>query len=147
MWGIYNITHLLMNHIPCRYNMPLFEVVGVTCTWHNYHVCAAFMSSEQEKSYMWVLSRMKEMLSEDPVAIVTDRNLALMEAVEKVFPYSKYVLCREHIRRNIEDRVKTNASVDVCNSFVWEALHLFESTTELEYLQRLNTMRAKWKNS
>ena len=127
--------------------MPLFEVVGVTCTWHNYHVCAAFMSSETEDSYTWVLSRMKEMLSEDPVAILTDRDLALMGAVEKVFPYSKHLLCREHIRRNIEDRVRSKVSVDHCVPFVWEALHLFESNTELEYVERLNNMRAKWKGN
>ena len=104
------------------------------------------MSAEKEENYVWVLSRLKETLVEEPKVIFTDRDLVLMGAVASVFPLSKHMLCREHIRRNIEDRVKKNMGAATTKAFVREALHLFDSATELDYEQRLSAMREKWKH-
>jgi len=41
-----------------------------------------------------------------PSVIVTDRDLACINVVEKIFPESRHFLCRWHIRKNILSHCK-----------------------------------------
>ncbi|XP_021773620.1 uncharacterized protein LOC110737591 [Chenopodium quinoa] len=46
-----------------RYGMPFFEIVGVTLTNQNFLVAYAFMRSESEESYQWVLQCLRLLIS------------------------------------------------------------------------------------
>ena len=54
-----------------------------------FHAGFAFLSSESPDDYAWVLQHIKSVYGslglEDPDVIVTDRGLALTEAIEEVF--------------------------------------------------------------
>ncbi|KAJ0841878.1 putative MULE transposase domain-containing protein [Helianthus annuus] len=52
---------------------------------------------------MWVLERIRSILHECmmPCVIVTDRELALINACTKVFPNASRLLCQFHIEQNI----------------------------------------------
>jgi histone-lysine N-methyltransferase SETD2 len=41
-----------------------------------------------------------------PSIIVTDRELALMNAIERIFPTSRHLLCRWHIGKNLVTNCK-----------------------------------------
>lgn len=129
--------------------MPFVEIVGFTSTWKNYNLAAAFLSSEKEDNYSWVMSALREICDtygETPCAIVTDRDLALMNAVEKTFPNVTHMLCRRHINKNIEDFGKTKMKDDVlAKMFAGACMNLFDSQTEEEYARRLNNMCIQWK--
>ena len=63
----------------------------------------SFLSSEQNKNYTWVLQKVKQVIDERyyPRVIVTDRELALVRAVEEEFPNAHHLLCRWHINQNM----------------------------------------------
>ncbi|KAD4585037.1 hypothetical protein E3N88_22638 [Mikania micrantha] len=58
------------------------DIVGVTSTHHTFCIAHAFVSKEKEENYHWVLERVKDMLDKcmEPRVIITDRDLALMNA-------------------------------------------------------------------
>ncbi|KAG5553736.1 hypothetical protein RHGRI_011577 [Rhododendron griersonianum] len=86
-----------------RYRFPLLQIVGVTCTELTFNVAFAFIECEKEENYTWVLEKLKGMMDTDtlPVVIVTDRELALMNAIRSVFPHATNLLCRFHISKNV----------------------------------------------
>ncbi|KAG5517280.1 hypothetical protein RHGRI_037885 [Rhododendron griersonianum] len=86
-----------------RYRFPLLQIVGVTCTELTFNVAFAFIECEKEENYTWVLEKLKGMMDADtlPVVIVTDRELALMNAIISVFPHATNLLCRFHISKNV----------------------------------------------
>ena len=85
------------------FKMPFVEIVGVTSTNKTFCIAFAFIREEKMDNYKWVLEQLKWTLNEcmHPRVIVTDRELALMSACEKVFPHANHMLCRWHISRNI----------------------------------------------
>ncbi|XP_060969857.1 uncharacterized protein LOC133037065 [Cannabis sativa] len=86
-----------------RYRLRLLEIVGVTSTEYTFSIAFVFLESEQEDNYTWALDRLKNMMDIDflPNVVVTDRELALINAIEKVFPVAKHLLCRYHISNNV----------------------------------------------
>lgn len=94
------------------YKLPFVQIVGVTSTHHTFCIAHAFVSKEKEENYHWVLERVKDMLDKcmEPRVIITDRDLALMNACRKVFPHASRYLCRWHISENIAKHCKASFS-------------------------------------
>ncbi|XP_052728461.1 uncharacterized protein LOC128195266 [Vigna angularis] len=81
----------------------------------------AFLSTERQSNFTWALEKLKGLFltSEGgPKVIVTDRDLALMNAISIVFPESYQMLCRFHILKN----VKAKCKMLVHSTEVWEVL-------------------------
>ncbi|CAK8562203.1 unnamed protein product [Lathyrus sativus] len=92
-----------------KYRLLLFEMVGVTSTEKTYVVGFAFLECEKEDNFTWALEVCQSLLKDQvemPKAIVIDRDIALMNVVAKVFPFSNALLCRYHITKNVRSRVK-----------------------------------------
>ncbi|GAB2278230.1 hypothetical protein Dimus_039275 [Dionaea muscipula] len=66
-----------------RFDLPLFEVVGVAPTGQNFHVAFAFIKNENKDSFVWALEKLKTLFGTPaaPGVIVTDRDQTLMNAV------------------------------------------------------------------
>ena len=96
---------LLMDwtHKTNRYKLPLLEIVGVTSTGLTFSAGCAYMEHEREDNYKWALQILCSLMDQSflPNVIITDREIALMKAVESVFPTSSHMLCRWHIGKNI----------------------------------------------
>nr|KAJ0186149.1 hypothetical protein LSAT_V11C900470640 [Lactuca sativa] len=81
-----------------KYNMPLLDIIGVSC------FSTSFYSGEREDedSYIWALSVFKKTLeNHEPSVIMSDRELALMNAINMVFPNTTNLLCIWHIEKNV----------------------------------------------
>ena len=92
-----------------KYRQPLFEIVGVTSTELTFAVAFAYMESEQTETLCWVLDKLKQLFTKQglwPQVILTDRDLALMKAIETVFPATVNLLCRFHINKNVKAKCK-----------------------------------------
>ncbi|XP_071713568.1 protein FAR1-RELATED SEQUENCE 5-like [Rutidosis leptorrhynchoides] len=91
-----------------RYKMTFVEIVGVTSTSKTFCIAFAFIHDETTVRYEWVLNCLKLTLGECmlPLVIVTDREMALINACRGVFPDAARLLCRWHIRHNIIDKWK-----------------------------------------
>ena len=79
-----------------EYRLPFLQVVGVTSTNKTFCIAHAFIKQEKVGNFEWVLNRLKELLEKcmEPRVIITDRDLALMKALDIVFPEASKLLCR-----------------------------------------------------
>ena len=126
-----------------RYRLPLLEIVGVTSTQMMFSVAFVYLESERQVNYRWALERLKELMDgcTPTRVIVTDKELALMNAIKVVFPNAANLLCRWHIFRNILANCKkcfeTN---DRWGAFIscWNMLVV--SPTESDYTQMLSAL-------
>src|SRR3954462_826463 len=71
-----------------------------------FEIALCFLQSEMEPDYAWALSRLRQTLNDYHInlpssVILTDRELALMNALKTTFPTSANALCRWHIDVNI----------------------------------------------
>ncbi|XP_076909941.1 putative protein FAR1-RELATED SEQUENCE 10 [Bidens hawaiensis] len=104
MWRVF--PDLLL--IDTTYNTNMYkwsfvQFVGVTSTSKSFCIAHAVIFREQECNFTWALERLKDMLVDcrEPRVILTDRDQALMNACETVFPNATKNLCRWHIMQNI----------------------------------------------
>ncbi|PIA24917.1 hypothetical protein AQUCO_04100189v1 [Aquilegia coerulea] len=85
-----------------KFKMPLLDIIGVSSFNTSFYSCFVFLSKEEECDYAWALTMFKKMLgSKEPTVIVTDRELALMNAIEVIFPRTTNLLCFWHVETNI----------------------------------------------
>ncbi|KAI3797407.1 hypothetical protein L1987_32664 [Smallanthus sonchifolius] len=111
MWCAF--PHVLMIDATYKTNMyrlPFVQVVGVTSTHQSFCVAHAFISKEREEHFVRVLLKIKGMLQKcmESRVIVTDRDKALMNACDKIFPDTSKYLCRWHIHENISKHCKAS---------------------------------------
>jgi hypothetical protein len=87
-----------------RFHMPLCSIMGVTGVGSSFFVALAFLRTEREADYSWVLQQLSALVPgfKKPGVVITDRDLALMNALAVLFPASKHVLCKWHIKTNVE---------------------------------------------
>ncbi|XP_058189257.1 uncharacterized protein LOC131306846 [Rhododendron vialii] len=71
-----------------RYRFPLLHIVGVTSIERTFSAAFAFIDREKEENYTWVLENLK------------NRELALVNAITRVFLTTSHLLCRWHIGQN-----------------------------------------------
>ncbi|XP_077223979.1 protein FAR1-RELATED SEQUENCE 5-like [Tasmannia lanceolata] len=92
-----------------RYKMPLLDIVGVTSFNTSFYSCFAFLQREEEEDYVWALETFGKFLGVDghPLVIVSDRELALMNAIQVVFPRTTHLLCVWHIEKNVLSKCKS----------------------------------------
>ena len=128
-----------------RYNLPFLQIVGVTSTNQTFSIAFVFVHNEKKSNYTWALSCLKLTMDDSycPHIIVTDRDLALMNACENVFPDAKRLLCRWHISQSIfkhcRPQIKSQQS--------WESIKtkwdlLVKSPTMTKYLKNYADLQA-----
>ncbi|KAF3901952.1 hypothetical protein ABW20_dc0100979 [Dactylellina cionopaga] len=119
----YNVVFLLDSTYKTNvFKMPLLHCVGTTSTYHTFTLFICFMRAEKEADYAWAISIMRELLGDTaPKALVTDRELALMNAIQVYFPQPETtnLLCVWHINKNIAANHKRSYPM---GKHGWEAL-------------------------
>jgi len=92
-----------------KYRLPLLEIVGVTSTGLTFSAAFVLMSTECQNNFTWVLQKLRGLFFKGdvyPTIIISDRDLALMNAIEVVFPKATNLLCRFHINKNVKAKCK-----------------------------------------
>jgi hypothetical protein len=91
---------------PNRHGLYLLNIVGATATSSSFVIGQAFIHSEDEKTYSWVLDCVRECYKEAsldlPRSITTDKAGGLMNAIESIFPDVPHLLCIWHVNNDIE---------------------------------------------
>ncbi|KAH1242029.1 Tubby-like F-box protein 8 [Glycine max] len=93
-----------------RYKLPLLDFVGVTPTAMTFSAGFAYLEVERVNNIVWALERFRGLFLRNdhlPVVIVTNRDLALMNAVKTVFLECTNLLCRFHIDKNAKAKCKS----------------------------------------
>ena len=128
-----------------KFKVPLLSIIRITATYSSFFVAFAFLQTETQESYQWVLEELRRTCTDiSPSAIVTDRELALINELEVSFPESKHVLCRWHISNNILAKCKAAFRDDETwsefSKTSWSRLMV--SKTEEECESRWNALRS-----
>ncbi|KAM0987652.1 hypothetical protein EV2_012136 [Malus domestica] len=98
-----------------KYKMPLLDIIGVSSFNTSFYSCFVFMQNEKEEDYVWALKMFSKILGVDNhlMVIITDRELALMNAIRIVFPSTSNLLCVWHIEKNILANCKAHFEEEV----------------------------------
>jgi transposase-like protein len=90
--------------------MPLLNICVITRNNKVVQVALSFLSDETENSYNWALEQFQEIMAANninkPLSIVTDREIALMNSIDMIFPESTHILCRWHVNMNVLAKTK-----------------------------------------
>ncbi|KAG5535845.1 hypothetical protein RHGRI_023570 [Rhododendron griersonianum] len=119
-----------------KYKFPLLQIVGVTSTEMTFCAAFAFMECEKMENYTWVLEKLKGMMDPNalPSVIITDRELALMNAITNVFPHATNLLCRWHIGKNVLAKCRKMFDDKMWEEFIcsWGLVVLSASVAQYE---------------
>jgi hypothetical protein len=89
-----------------RFNMPLFNIVGMVPNNMSFFAASAFFLSEADVNFEWALQKLKDVYDAQklpyPKVILTDADGALARAITKIFLITAYLLCIWHVNKNIE---------------------------------------------
>ncbi|KAH1247894.1 Protein FAR1-RELATED SEQUENCE 5 [Glycine max] len=148
MWCVIclGVTQMQLNssYKTNRYRLPLLDIVGVTPTEMTFSAGFAYLEGERVNNFVWALER-NDCL---PIVIVTDKDLALMNAVKVVFPECKNLLCRFHIDKNVKAKCKSLVGQKNAWDYVMDSWgNLVDCPSEQEFpehLQRFQVVCSPW---
>ena len=125
-----------------KFNMPLLNIVGITSTYATFNAGFAFMHAETEEMYTWVLEQFADVVV--PKVLCTDRELALMNGISKVFPSSQNLLCGWHINKNVLSNCKAGFTHEGWEEFMLHWNVIVTSITVESFEEGLSTFKAKY---
>lgn len=129
-----------------RFGLPLVQVCGITNENTTFVLCQAFMRSEHEDKYEWLLKQLKKhcFANHIPVSIIsTDRDLSLLNAMRTELPKVKHFLCRWHISKNVLahiPKVFNGLEKESVDNILKDWNTLVSPHTEEEYTKNLAAM-------
>ena len=88
----------------------LLDIIGVTPTRMTFFTAFVYFEVEHLNNVVWALYRFRGLFMKVdalPRVIVTDKDLALMNAVKTIFPDATNLLCEFHIDKNVKAKYKT----------------------------------------
>lgn len=132
-----------------RYNMPLLNIVGVSSVGATFFAGFAFLQNEREESYRFALQSLRDILQQGqitmPSTIFTDKEQALLNALNAVLPEAKSMLCLWHINQNIYKKARPLLTKWVLELMTSGELNLrTPDERRVEVVKRWQDMRQKW---
>lgn len=90
--------------------MPLLNICAISGNNKVIQVGLVFLSGEKKTDYRWAIQQLHNVIAEvsieEPVSIVTDRDLALMDCLDAQFTESTHLLYRWHVNMNVLAKTK-----------------------------------------
>ncbi|KAI3870221.1 hypothetical protein MKW92_002096 [Papaver armeniacum] len=130
-----------------RFKKALIHVVGISSTGKLFTVAFAFVEADTEQHYIWALTQLKWMYMPNtlPSLFVTDRESALVNAIDIVFPRSSRLLCTWHLNQ----QVQANCEKAFEDNEEWEQFHtdwnhVWQAETMDEYGDSYADFATKW---
>ncbi|XP_047335578.1 protein FAR-RED IMPAIRED RESPONSE 1-like [Impatiens glandulifera] len=131
-----------------EYRSPLLEVVGITSTMRTYSLMFAYLSNEREEQLTWSLGTLKKWMLEKgtllPSVFVSDRDMALINAIEICFPTARHILCIWHINQCVMKKCRPMLGLK-WNKFNASWHSLINSSTQWSYHHKWKVMREEYR--
>ena len=128
-----------------RYGLPLLYIFGVSATSCTFTFAQCFMQNENVVDYLWALLHLREVFRnyhiQAEINFVTEKEIALMNALTQTFSNASCLLCRWHISKNIfAKQRKAFSTLDAWEEFVQAWNGLVAATTIVGYESKLASM-------
>nr|XP_043623579.1 uncharacterized protein LOC122595302 [Erigeron canadensis] len=120
------------------YNMPLLDVIGISCFNTFFYAGFGFLERDDEKNYTWALNAFKKIAGhgDRPVVIVTTWELALMNAIKNVYPTTTNLLCVRNVGKNVSENCKKYfGCAKQFGKFKLSWKNVVNSTTEAQFVR------------
>ncbi len=128
-----------------RFKMPLLHIVSFACIGATFTSAIVFLNAETIKDYEWALNTYKGFMGNYlPLAIVTDRELALMRTTEIAFPVAHKMLSRWHICKNVMAKHWTGFTEEDRQTFMTLFSGVMRAGTEDELQEKLVQIQTEW---
>ena len=128
-----------------RYKMPLLHFVGCTAFNTTFTIAYAFLSKEVA-DYTWTMNALRQCITGYlPNVFVTDRERALILAIQNVYPARNICICLWHINKNVLSHCKKLFSSGLeFETFlkIWNSI-CYAATVE-DYEVKVMTLRAEF---
>lgn len=129
-----------------RFGQPCVNICGSLGNNMTPQLAIGFLSGEDEVDYTWVLEAMKELIIQEdidaPKLFITDREEALMNTLDNVFPDSDHILCHWHINMNVVANCKKHFEYqEDFEEFFQAWLNVIDATTEEMYEEKLTEFK------
>jgi hypothetical protein len=86
-----------------RFKMPLLNIIGISSVNLPFFVAFCFLAKEEEDDYTWAMKQLRLLLLNNiqPQVMMTDRDLALINAIHMIFSCTKNVICIWYVEKNV----------------------------------------------
>ncbi|GFS31269.1 hypothetical protein Acr_23g0011790 [Actinidia rufa] len=113
-----------------------------------YSLMFAYLSNERTEQLTWALRTLKKWMVEKgaslPSVFVSDRDLALINAIETCFPMARHILCIWHINQCVMKKCAPMLGLE-WKSFNASWHSLINSSTQWSYQQKWEVMREEYR--
>ncbi|KAI7940915.1 hypothetical protein MJO28_013200 [Puccinia striiformis f. sp. tritici] len=129
-----------------KYKMPVLHIVGMNSCNRSFSVAFCFLSAKKAEDYIWALEQFSIVLDgQAPLVLATDKEQALINAIEQVFPDTCHLLCSWHIYKNVKLQCHKNFKSEEEWDLFAKCWHqLVASQTETDYHQNFAEISKKW---
>nr|CAN70985.1 hypothetical protein VITISV_040673 [Vitis vinifera] len=98
--GCRPIIAIESSHMSGPYGGTLFSATAYDANDYMFPLAFNIMSSENYEDWCWFLQNLKKFVGEKEVIIISDRDLALLCSVPKVFGLENHAYCYRHLKDN-----------------------------------------------
>jgi hypothetical protein len=126
-----------------RYRMPLLHIVSSAATNQSYTIAYGFLRTETTDQYTRAMHAFKGLIGVEGLptkVVVTDHEVALIKALQAVFPDWMRLLCRWHITGNIVASARHKTPDDIWQPFLQRWKLLTRSFTEAIWMEGIEKM-------
>ena len=103
-----------------EYNLPVLNIVAASCLNKTIQVGICFLSGESENDFTWAVQALRRFLESNgielPSLVITDRDLALMNALEENLQETEFLLCRWHLNKDMLAYARKHVHRQIRNS-------------------------------
>ncbi|KAI7940437.1 hypothetical protein MJO28_014089 [Puccinia striiformis f. sp. tritici] len=131
-----------------KHKWPLLHIVGINSTNKSFSVAFCYLS-EEEEDYIWALEQLHLSLdSIPPSVLITFKEQALINALEKVYPNAAHLLCTWHTSKNI----RTYCHQHYPSEEAWKKFHdqwlvFIYSKTTSAYQENFTKLSMLWEKN
>ncbi|XP_057452743.1 protein FAR1-RELATED SEQUENCE 5-like [Lotus japonicus] len=102
-----DVVALDTTYVKSKYKYPLVVFSGV-----NHHIrttifASAIIADETEETYVWLFEQFKEAMGvKSPELVIANDDIALNNAIGRVFPNAYHRLCAQHLLHNASSKIR-----------------------------------------
>ena len=131
-----------------RFNLPLFDIVGINCEQRTFFVAFCFLKGERYEDFKQTLARLVNVynfwITHPLETVITDQCTGLMAVISQHFPNTTHLTCFWHHRENLKTNyrkffpITTDNNPPVQTDKEWLAFkaawfHCLNANTKREY--------------
>ena len=126
--------------------MLLLHIMGITTKNQSLSLAYFFIAGKHDEHYRWVMTQLRDVAEPlnqaDHMVFVTDRELALMNAIGHIFPGLYNLLCFWNINKNVLKNLKKHfAKNESWEGFMGTCYGLCNTVTHLPFDELWKTIQ------